>query len=108
MAAIEAICRRTQVFRKIEVARRATAWACAPRAPERHRACKRPGARPTTGSGDGTPLYGRMRTMNVHVKRLGAMACALSLAGCASMNNTQRGAAVGAGAGGALGAVIGH
>lgn len=30
-----------------------------------------------------------------------------ALSGCASMNNTQRGAAVGAGAGGAIGAVIG-
>jgi outer membrane protein OmpA-like peptidoglycan-associated protein len=46
--------------------------------------------------------------MNVHAKRLAALACAASLAGCASMNNTQRGAAVGAGAGGAIGAVIGH
>jgi len=46
--------------------------------------------------------------MNVYVKKLGAVACALSLAGCASMNNTQRGATVGAGAGGAVGAVIGH
>jgi outer membrane protein OmpA-like peptidoglycan-associated protein len=32
----------------------------------------------------------------------------MSLAGCASMNNTQRGAAVGAGTGGAIGAVIGN
>ncbi|HEU0016610.1 MAG TPA: OmpA family protein [Longimicrobium sp.] len=33
---------------------------------------------------------------------------ASGLAGCASMNNTERGAAVGAGAGGAIGAVIGR
>ncbi|HEX6747226.1 MAG TPA: OmpA family protein [Longimicrobium sp.] len=46
--------------------------------------------------------------MNVHVKKLAAVAGLVSLAGCASMNNTQRGAAVGAGAGGAIGAVIGH
>jgi outer membrane protein OmpA-like peptidoglycan-associated protein len=46
--------------------------------------------------------------MNVHVRKLAAVACAASLAGCASMNNTQRGAAVGAGAGGAIGAVIGN
>ena len=46
--------------------------------------------------------------MNVHVRKLAALACAASLAGCASMNNTQRGAAVGAGAGGAIGAVIGN
>ncbi|HSU13488.1 OmpA family protein [Longimicrobium sp.] len=46
--------------------------------------------------------------MNVHAKKLAAMACAVSLAGCASLNNTQKGAAVGAGAGGAIGAVIGH
>jgi outer membrane protein OmpA-like peptidoglycan-associated protein len=46
--------------------------------------------------------------MNVHVKKLATMACVVSLAGCASMNNTQKGAAVGAGAGGAIGAVIGH
>src|ERR1700756_3944547 len=49
-----------------------------------------------------------MRKMKVYVNRLTAVACALRLAGCASMNNTGRGAAVGAGAGGALGAVIGH
>ena len=46
--------------------------------------------------------------MNVYVNRLAALACAASLAGCASMNNTQRCAAVGAGAGGAIGAVIGN
>ncbi|HWK89221.1 MAG TPA: glycine zipper domain-containing protein, partial [Longimicrobium sp.] len=33
---------------------------------------------------------------------------ASGLTGCASMNNTERGAAVGAGAGGAIGAVIGR
>jgi outer membrane protein OmpA-like peptidoglycan-associated protein len=49
-----------------------------------------------------------MRKMNGHVKKLAALACAASLAGCATMNNTQKGAAVGAGAGGAIGAVIGH
>ena len=48
--------------------------------------------------------------MNVFANRLAAAACVTSLAlsGCASMNNTQRGAAAGAGAGGAIGAVIGH
>ncbi|HYH81439.1 MAG TPA: OmpA family protein [Longimicrobium sp.] len=47
--------------------------------------------------------------MNVMVKRLTVAACATMLmSGCASMNNTQRGAAVGAGAGGAIGAVIGN
>src|ERR1700741_2869273 len=48
--------------------------------------------------------------MNGFANRLAAMACVTSLAGggCASMNNTQRGAAAGAGAGGVIGAVIGH
>lgn len=51
--------------------------------------------------------------MNVHVKKLSvaaslAMVLGSGLTGCASMNNTQRGAAVGAGAGGAIGAVIGR
>jgi outer membrane protein OmpA-like peptidoglycan-associated protein len=47
--------------------------------------------------------------MNVFVKKLTVAACATTmLGGCASMNNTQRGAAVGAGAGGAIGAVIGN
>lgn len=47
--------------------------------------------------------------MNVLVKQLTVAACATAmLSGCASMNNTQRGAAVGAGAGGAIGAVIGN
>jgi len=48
--------------------------------------------------------------MNVYVNRLAALACVTTLAtaGCASMNNTQRGAAAGAGVGGAIGAVIGH
>jgi outer membrane protein OmpA-like peptidoglycan-associated protein len=51
--------------------------------------------------------------MNVFANRLAAMACVTTLAagglgGCASMNNTQRGAAAGAGAGGVIGAVIGH
>jgi outer membrane protein OmpA-like peptidoglycan-associated protein len=50
--------------------------------------------------------------MNV-VNRLSVAACIATLgmgglSGCASMNNTQRGAAVGAGAGGAIGAVIGN
>lgn len=48
--------------------------------------------------------------MNVYGNRLAALACVAALAtgGCASMNNTQRGAAAGAGAGGVIGAVIGH
>jgi outer membrane protein OmpA-like peptidoglycan-associated protein len=47
--------------------------------------------------------------MNVVVKKLTVAAMATTLmSGCASMNNTQRGAAVGAGAGGAIGAVIGN
>jgi outer membrane protein OmpA-like peptidoglycan-associated protein len=48
--------------------------------------------------------------MNVYANRLAALACVTTLAtgGCASMNNTQRGAAAGAGVGGAIGAVIGH
>jgi outer membrane protein OmpA-like peptidoglycan-associated protein len=47
--------------------------------------------------------------MNVFVKKLTVAACATAMmSGCASMNNTQRGAAVGAGAGGAIGAVIGN
>jgi outer membrane protein OmpA-like peptidoglycan-associated protein len=51
--------------------------------------------------------------MHVWMKKLTISACAVTLAagslsGCASMNNTQRGAAVGAGAGGAIGAVIGN
>lgn len=47
--------------------------------------------------------------MNVVFKKLTVAACATTLmSGCASMNNTQRGAAVGAGAGGAIGAVIGN
>jgi outer membrane protein OmpA-like peptidoglycan-associated protein len=48
--------------------------------------------------------------MNVYANRLAALACVTALAtgGCASMNNTQRGAAAGAGVGGAIGAVIGH
>jgi outer membrane protein OmpA-like peptidoglycan-associated protein len=51
--------------------------------------------------------------MHVWMKKLTISACAATLAagslsGCASMNNTQRGAAVGAGAGGAIGAVIGN
>ncbi|HEU4562378.1 MAG TPA: OmpA family protein [Longimicrobium sp.] len=47
--------------------------------------------------------------MNVFVKKLTVAAMATTLmSGCASMNNTQRGAAVGAGAGGAIGAVIGN
>ena len=47
--------------------------------------------------------------MNVYANRLAALACVTTLAtgGCASMNNTQRGAAAGAGVGGAIGAVIG-
>ena len=50
--------------------------------------------------------------MNVLSRKLTVAVCAATLAvpalsGCASMNNTQRGAAVGAGAGGAIGAVIG-
>jgi len=48
--------------------------------------------------------------MKVYANRLAALACVTTLAagGCASMNNTQRGAAGGAGIGGAIGAVIGH
>ena len=48
--------------------------------------------------------------MNVFANRIAAATCAatLVLGGCASMNNTQRGAAAGAGVGGAIGAVIGH
>jgi outer membrane protein OmpA-like peptidoglycan-associated protein len=48
--------------------------------------------------------------MNIMLNRMTAAACAAAfvLGGCASMNNTQRGAAAGAGAGGAIGAVIGH
>ena len=51
--------------------------------------------------------------MNVFANRLAAVACVTTLAagglsGCASMNNTQKGAAGGAGIGGAIGAVIGH
>ena len=51
--------------------------------------------------------------MNVFANRIAAMACVTTVAagglsGCASMNNTQRGAAAGAGVGGAIGAVIGH
>ena len=51
--------------------------------------------------------------MHVWMKRVTLAACVAtlgtgSLSGCASMNNTQRGAAVGAGAGGAIGAVIGN
>src|SRR5687768_2059522 len=47
--------------------------------------------------------------MNVVFKKLTVAACATTLmSGCASMNNRQRGAAVGAGAGGAIGAVIGN
>lgn len=47
--------------------------------------------------------------MNVMVKKLSVAACATALmSGCASMNNTQRGGAIGAGAGGAIGAVIGN
>lgn len=47
--------------------------------------------------------------MNLVVKKLTVAAMATTLlSGCASMNNTQRGAAVGAGAGGAIGAVIGN
>ena len=48
--------------------------------------------------------------MNVYANRLAALACVTALAtgGCASMNNTQKGAAGGAGIGGAIGAVIGH
>ncbi|HEX8696931.1 MAG TPA: OmpA family protein [Longimicrobium sp.] len=50
--------------------------------------------------------------MNVHAKKLTVALAAATLAvpglaGCASMNNTERGAVVGAGAGGAIGAVIG-
>ena len=47
--------------------------------------------------------------MNVFANRLAALACVTTLAagGCATMNNTQRGAAAGAGAGGVIGAVIG-
>src|SRR3954471_13251848 len=51
--------------------------------------------------------------MNGLLNRMTAAACAATLAagtlgGCASMNNTQRGAAAGAGAGGAAGAVVGN
>lgn len=48
--------------------------------------------------------------MNVYANKLAAVACLATLAtgGCASMNNTSRGAVVGAGAGGAIGAVIGN
>jgi outer membrane protein OmpA-like peptidoglycan-associated protein len=51
--------------------------------------------------------------MNLINNRLAALACVTTLAagglsGCASMNNTQKGAAGGAGIGGAIGAVIGH
>ena len=51
--------------------------------------------------------------MNVITNRLAALACVTTLAagglsGCASMNNTQRGGAAGAGIGGAIGAGIGH
>jgi outer membrane protein OmpA-like peptidoglycan-associated protein len=48
--------------------------------------------------------------MNVYANKLAALAClgALATGGCASMNNTQRGAAAGAGAGGVIGAVIGN
>jgi outer membrane protein OmpA-like peptidoglycan-associated protein len=51
--------------------------------------------------------------MNVFANRLATVACVTTLAagglsGCASMNNTQRGAAAGAGVGGAIGAVIGN
>ena len=51
--------------------------------------------------------------MNVHAKKLTVALAAATLAvpglaGCASMNNTERGAVVGAGAGGAIGAVIGN
>jgi outer membrane protein OmpA-like peptidoglycan-associated protein len=50
-----------------------------------------------------------MTKMNGFANRLAALACMTTLAaGCASMNNTQRGAAAGAGAGGVIGAVIGH
>lgn len=47
--------------------------------------------------------------MNVVSKKLTVALVALGLGttGCASMNNTERGAVVGAGAGGAIGAVIG-
>jgi outer membrane protein OmpA-like peptidoglycan-associated protein len=51
--------------------------------------------------------------MNVFANRLAVAACVTTLAagglsGCASMNNTQKGAAAGAGVGGAIGAVIGN
>ena len=39
---------------------------------------------------------------------LAALTVSTGMTGCASMNNTERGAAVGAGAGGAIGAVIGR
>src|SRR3954463_10894106 len=54
-----------------------------------------------------------MTKMNVITNRLATLACVTTLAagglsGCASMNNTQKGAAGGAGIGGAIGAVIGN
>jgi outer membrane protein OmpA-like peptidoglycan-associated protein len=48
--------------------------------------------------------------MNVVSKKLTVALCVFGLgaSGCASMNNTERGAVIGAGAGGAIGAVIGN
>ena len=48
-------------------------------------------------------VFGKKVTMAL----VAAVMAAPTLAGCASMSNTERGAAVGAGAGGAIGAIIG-